>query len=151
MPKTTQLGDLQLAIMQVLWELGEGTVTDVHQALLAERGLAPTTIATMLKKMADKGVVAHHADGRRFIYKPTVSREQVQRSMVAELTERLFGGDPAELVAHLISRNEIRPDELSALEQKIAAARAAETHRPEAKPTDPRTPDARPRKKEVKR
>lgn len=146
MPKTTQLGDLQLAILQVLWDLGEGTVTDVYQALLSERGLAPTTIATMLKKMDEKGVVAHHAEGRRFIYRPTVTREQVRRSMVADLTERLFGGDPAALVAHLISRNEIRPEELNALEQQIAAARSAE-----GKNTDGKSTEAKARRKESKR
>lgn len=129
MPKTTHLGDLQLAIMQVLWDLGEGTVTDVHQALLAERGLAPTTIATMLKKMEDKGVIAHRAEGRKFIYEPTVSQDQVRRSMVAEITERLFGGDPVALVNHLLSRHEIQPAELSGLERMITEAKKKEGKR----------------------
>lgn len=122
----THLGDLQLAIMRVIWELGEATVTDVHQALLDERGLAPTTIATMLKKMEDKGVVEHRADGRKFIYRPTVSQDQVTRGMVADLTERLFGGDRVALVSHLISRHAIRPDELSELERMIHAAKKKE-------------------------
>lgn len=122
----THLGDLQLAIMKVLWTLGEATVTDVHQALLDERGLAPTTIATMLKKMEDKGVVEHRADGRKFIYHPTVSEDQVTRGMVADLTERLFGGDPVALVSHLIARHEIRPDELSELERMINQAKTKE-------------------------
>lgn len=129
MSKTTHLGDLQLAIMQVLWDLGEGTVTDVHQALLAERGLAPTTIATMLKKMEEKGVVAHRAEGRRFIYQPTVSRDQVKRGMVSDLTERLFGGDPMALVAHLLARPEMRPEELSELERMVAEAKKKEGKR----------------------
>jgi predicted transcriptional regulator len=129
MSKITQLGDLQLAIMQVLWDLGEATVTDVHQALLADRGLAPTTIATMLKKMEEKGVVAHRAEGRKFIYEPSVSRDHVRRSMVAEITERLFAGDPVALVTHLISRHEIRPEELSELERMIAEAKSKEGKR----------------------
>ena len=61
------LGDLQHAIMAVLWERGEATTADVHEALQAERGLALTTIATMLRKMEDKGVVAHRAEGRQYI------------------------------------------------------------------------------------
>jgi predicted transcriptional regulator len=129
MQKTTYLGDLQLAIMRVLWDLGEATVTDVHQALLDERGLAPTTIATMLKKMEEKGVVNHRAEGRKFIYQPTISEDQVTRGMVSDLTERLFGGDPVALVSHLIARHEIRPDELSALEQMIADAKKKEGKR----------------------
>ncbi len=125
----THLGDLQLAIMRVLWQLGEATVTDVHAALLEERGLAPTTIATMLKKMEDKGVVEHRADGRKFIYRPTVTEDQVTRGMVADLTERLFGGDSVALVSHLISRGEIRQDELPELERMIHAAKKKEAKR----------------------
>ena len=67
------LGKLQLAIMRVLWSDGESTVAEVHRALEPSHGLAPTTIATMLKKMEAKGVVSHRTEGRRFIYGPTVS------------------------------------------------------------------------------
>lgn len=123
------LGDLQLAILRVLWDLGEATVTDVHQALLDERGLAPTTIATMLKRMEDKGVVAHRAEARRFIYRPTVSQDQIKQSMVTSLTARLFEGNPMALVSHLISRHEIEPAELSELERMIADAKRKEGKR----------------------
>ena len=123
MPKTTRIGDLQLAIMRVLWDLGEATVNDVHQALLDDRGLAPTTIATMLKKMEDKGVIAHRAEGRKFIYRPSMSEDQVTRSMVSDLTERLFAGRPMALVTHLLSRHEINPEELSELERMILRAK----------------------------
>ena len=61
------LGDLQHAIMRILWSAGEATSAQVHAALLVERGLAPTTIATMLRKMEQKGVVTHRAVGRQFI------------------------------------------------------------------------------------
>src|SRR5258705_11787887 len=84
------LGDLQLAIMRVLWAQGEATVADVHEALEPERGLALTTIATMLVKMEKKGVVDHRAEGRRFIYRPLVSEGLVRRPMVADLTAQLF-------------------------------------------------------------
>jgi BlaI family penicillinase repressor len=115
------LGDLQHAIMTVLWERGEAATAEVHQALQAERGLALTTIATMLRKMEDKGVVAHRRDGRQFVYRPTVSREEIRESMVGELVERLFGGDARALVAHLVSEHEIDPRELSALRRRVEA------------------------------
>jgi BlaI family transcriptional regulator, penicillinase repressor len=115
-----RLGDLQLAILHVLWAYGEATVVEVHRVLEEERGLALTTIATMLKKMEEKGVVAHRADGRRFVYRPAVSESAVRSSMVGELTERLFGGDPVALVSHLISEYEIDPDELAALRAATA-------------------------------
>ncbi len=117
------LGDLQHAIMAVLWSRGEATTADVHEALHDERGLALTTIATMLRKREEKGVVAHRAAGRQFVYRPTVTEDQVRRSMVGELVERLFGGDPRALVAHLVSEHEIEPDELRALRRRLGPGR----------------------------
>ena len=113
------LGDLQHAIMAVLWDRGEATTADVHEALHAERGLALTTIATMLRKMEDKGVVAHRAEGRQFVYRPTVTRAAIRESMVGELVERVFGGDAKALVAHLVSEHEIDPKELDELRRRL--------------------------------
>ena len=118
MPRQT-LGDLQHAIMAVLWERGEATTADVHQALQEERGLALTTIATMLRKMEDKGVVTHRAEGRQFVYRPTVSRAEIRESMVGELVERVFGGDARALVAHLVSEHEIDTRELGELRERL--------------------------------
>lgn len=121
MEASYHLGDLQLAIMRVLWARGEATVADVHETLEPERGLALTTIATMLAKMEKKGVVDHRADGRRFIYRPLVSEEQVQRSMVADLTSQLFRGNIPALVNHLLAEHDIRPQELAQLRELIDA------------------------------
>ncbi len=116
------LGDLQLAIMRILWAQGEGTVAEVHEALEPERGLALTTIATMLTKMEKKGVVDHRAEGRKFIFRPRVSEGQVRRSMVADLTSQLFRGDVTALVNHLLSEHEIDAGELAQLRELIASA-----------------------------
>jgi BlaI family transcriptional regulator, penicillinase repressor len=115
------LGDLQLAIMRVLWSRGEATVAEVHEALEPERGLALTTIATMLTKMEKKGVVDHRAEGRRFIYTPSVSEDKVRHSMVADLTSQLFRGDVTALVNHLLSEHEIDARELAQLRELIAS------------------------------
>ncbi len=122
MRKSHQLGDLQLAIMRVLWDRGEAAVADVHEALHRERGLALTTIATMLRKLEQKGVVDHRSEGRQFIYRPLVEQHDVRRSMVREMTERLFGGDSTALVSHLVSEREIDAEDLPRLKRMIAAA-----------------------------
>ena len=110
--------------MRVLWAGGEATVSDVHAAL-HERALAPTTIATMLSKLEKKGVVSHRVEGRRFVYRPEVSEQQARRSMVAELTHRLFAGDATALVSHLLAEHEVDPAELDELERRIASAKKA--------------------------
>jgi len=119
MDARTRLGDLQFAIMEVLWAGGEATVAEVHEALRGDRGLAPTTIATMLRKMEAKGVVDHREEGRTFVYRPLVERGDVRRSMVGDLTDMLFGGNAAELVSHLISDRDIDPEDLARLRRMI--------------------------------
>jgi len=119
MSKTHTLGALQLAIMNVLWQEGEATVSHVHGSLLEERGLAPTTIATMLVKMEKRGVVAHRTEGRKFVYRTTVSEDEVQRSMVGDLKDKLFGGNVAALVSHLLSEHKVDRDELAELKALI--------------------------------
>jgi predicted transcriptional regulator len=132
MTKSSQVGDLQLAILRVLWSRGEATASDVHGALHAERGLAPTTIATMLKKMEARDLVEHREDGRRFIYRPLVSEEGLTRSMVADLTDRMFGGSVSELVGHLLSEHELDRRELAELERLIG--QAERQRRPKERP-----------------
>ena len=112
--------------MRVLWSSGEATTAAVHDALYAERGLAPTTIATMLRKMEDKGVVAHRSVGRQFVYRATVSEDEVRTSMVGELLDRLFAGDPAALVTHLVADHNLSETELAELRALLAEAEAGE-------------------------
>jgi predicted transcriptional regulator len=80
----------------------------------------------MLVKMERKGVVRHRSEGRRFVYSPTVSEAKVQRTMVGELTERLFGGDVTALVSHLLSEHDTNADELEELKRLIAEREAQE-------------------------
>ena len=109
------LGELQHAIMQVLWARDEATVAEVHEALFDERGLAPTTIATMLRKREDTGVVAPRVEDRHVVYQATVSEDAVRSTMVSELLDRLFAGDPAALVSHLVADHDIDGGEVEQL------------------------------------
>ena len=76
---------------------------------------------TELSKLEKKGVVTHSLDGRRYVYRPTVEEAEIQRSMVSELTDRLFAGNVTALVSHLLSEHETDPAELAELERLIAA------------------------------
>ena len=103
------LGDLQYAIMRVLWDESEASAARVLEALPKADQRAPTTIATMLSKMERKGVVEHRVEGRVFVYRPTVSRQEVHRTMVGDLMDRLFEGDVTALVSHLLSSRRSTP------------------------------------------
>ena len=113
-----RLGDLQLRIMRVLWDVGATTVSDVQQRLGRQR-LAYTTVATMLRKMEERGLVDHLEEGRKFLYRATVSMSEVTRSMAGDLVDRLFDGSLAEAVSHLLESREVSREELDRLEQLI--------------------------------
>ena len=119
MTQENRLSDLQLAIMRVLWDQGEATVADVHGALLSQRGLAPTTIATVLSRLEKRGLVSHRSVGRQFVYRALVTQDAVRDSMVAELAELLFEGDVAQLMSHLLEVREIGPHDLARVKSLI--------------------------------
>jgi predicted transcriptional regulator len=122
-PRIHRLGDLQLRIMQILWQREHATVNEVHAALADERSLAYTTIATMLRKMEERGLVAHRLEGRSFVYHAAVPAEAVSRGMADHLLDRLFEGSLADMVQHLITTREVSSAELSRIEQLIASKR----------------------------
>ncbi len=107
-----QLSRLQIDIMRTLWRRGEATVSEVHSDLQQDRGLAPTTVATMLSRLEKDGIVRHRNQGRQYVYIPCVSEREVRRSAVSELAERLFHGDFGALVNHLLKESDIRPGDL---------------------------------------
>ena len=97
-----RLGDLQLRIMKVLWERGPLAAAEVQEALGGAE-LAYTTVATMLRKMEPRGLVSHHVDGRRFVYRAVVKPDTVTRTMAGDILDRLFEGDLADMVSHLLT------------------------------------------------
>jgi len=119
-PKNYRLGDLQLQIMRVLWECGEGPVAHVHESLGGNSKFAYTTVATMLRKMEARGLVTHREEGRSFLYRAKVAEEAVSRSMADHLVDRLFQGSLTHAVNHLLSTREVSPEELRELERIIA-------------------------------
>ncbi len=118
--RTYRLGDLQLRIMKVLWKFGPASVGDVRAALDGDR-LAYTTVATMLRKMENRGLLRHCEEGRKFIYGPAVTAADVTRSMADDLVDRLFQGSLADTVTHLLETREVSRQELARLERLIQA------------------------------
>jgi BlaI family transcriptional regulator, penicillinase repressor len=116
------LTDLQLAIVRILWERGECTVATAQTALLPERPLAQTTVATILTRLEKRGVVAHRPNGRQFVYRALVTEGDVRLSMVRELTDMLFGGSSAALISHVLHDRGVSDQDLGELRRIVAAA-----------------------------
>jgi len=114
------LSELQLDLMRVLWR-GEASVAEVAAALAGSRGLAHTTVATLLSRLARRGLVEARRDGRQLLYRARVEESQVRRSMVGDLIQSLFKGDPKALLAHLVRENEVAAGDLARVQALLAA------------------------------
>jgi predicted transcriptional regulator len=118
-----RLGDLQLRILKELWARGEASVAEVHAAVGPARSLAYTTIATMLRKMEERGLVRHREEGRAFVYRSAVKAGDVNRSVARHFVDRLFEGSLAGAMAHLLQTHDVSRKELDELEKMIAQAK----------------------------
>lgn len=117
-----QLSDVQLAFMRALWSRPGSSVAQVKEFLSDEgRKLAQTTVATQLGRLEKKGLIAHEVEGRQFLYRALVSEEQVQRSVLARVTEGLFGGDVTALVHQLLDHDEVSAADLVEVKRLIEA------------------------------
>lgn len=119
-PIDATLSDLQLDVMRALWARGEASTADLAAALEARRGLAHTTIATVLTRLEKRGVVRSRRDGRQLVYTACVAEDEVRRSMVSSLLGTLFSGDAKALVAHLVREDEIAAGDLERVRRLLA-------------------------------
>jgi predicted transcriptional regulator len=113
------LGDRELDVMGVLWDLGTGTVAELRQRLPAE--LAYTTVLTILRNLETKGFVHHAAEGKAHRYFPEVQRRTARRSALSRLVDKLFHGSPEQLVAQLVEDEHLSGDELRRLRALLVA------------------------------
>lgn len=113
------LGDRELDVMAVLWELGSGTVGEVRERLPAI--LAYTTVLTILRNLEAKGYLSHSVEGRAHRYAPRITQRTAQRSALHRMLAGFFGGSPEALLARLVDDHDLDAAELRLLAARIAA------------------------------
>jgi predicted transcriptional regulator len=119
-PKASTLTDAELKLMTVLWDKGSATVSDVVDSLPAGVPLAYSTVLTTLRVLEKKGYLRHIKEGRAFVYRPVVGRDQARDSATTQLIRRFFGGSPELLMLSLVERRELNPKHLRELRERIA-------------------------------
>ncbi len=104
------LGPLESEVMEVVWDLGEVTVRDVHRALRSRRAIAYTTVMTTLTRLSEKGLLERIEDQPAHRYSPAVTREQYANSTVKSVVDWLVTHFPDPAVSYFVDRVE-REDE----------------------------------------
>ena len=103
--------EVELKLLRILWELGPATVKEVHAHLSRREDCAYTGVLRMLQVMLEKGLVTRDARQRSHIYAPAHGRAAMERGLVADLTERLFGGSAAALVLAALGSGQVSTEE----------------------------------------
>lgn len=101
--KSEFLTEVELEFMTQLWALGQGTVRDVLDQLAPERNLAYTSAATILRIMEQKEFVVSEKQGKTFVYRPALAKDAYQSKTLQDLSNKLFDGTPASMVARLVN------------------------------------------------
>ncbi len=117
------LGRLQRSVLETLWELGEATVHDVRERLGGKKRPAYTTVLSVLQKLEASGWVTHRSTGRSYTYKARQSRAQAGAGALKQFVRRVFQGDAALAVQHLIRDGNLKDDELQVLREMIERKR----------------------------
>ncbi len=111
----------ELDIMGVLWELGEGTVTEVRDRV--DPDLAYTSISSMIRTLELKGFVSHRrGEGKTHVYFPVIAPEAAGESALGRVLDKIYGGSPIKLLAHLMQQKRMSPKELERMRDLLKKA-----------------------------
>jgi len=116
---SSQLNDVELAILRVVWDRKSCTVREVHEALQSERKTGYTSTLKMMQVMCEKGLLRKDDSQRPQVYFPAVPEEQTQRKIVRDLVQRVFGGSARKLVMHAVRSKKIGPEELAEIRKLL--------------------------------
>lgn len=110
--KDLHLTKRELDIMGVLWDVGEATVTEVRGRV--DPDLAYTSISSMIRTLEMKGYVSHRrGEGKTHVYFPVIEPEKAGASALGRVLDKIYGGSPIKLLAHLMDQRKVSDKELA--------------------------------------
>ncbi|MDB5320278.1 MAG: transcriptional regulator [Phycisphaerales bacterium] len=119
MPKLPQISDAEWDVIKVLWDRGEAGAQEVTEALAVGRNWRPQTVKTLLNRLVKKGAVAYVEDGRRFIYRPKVSRDAVARAESRSFLSRVFDGAVTPALVHFMKLGNLSKADIEELKRTL--------------------------------
>jgi BlaI family transcriptional regulator, penicillinase repressor len=116
------LSPAQREIMEIVWEQGEVSVSEVRDLLAQRRELARNTVQTMMVRLEEKGWLKHRTLGRTFVYSANIPREASLGARVAQMVDRFFQGSPEAMVTALLEHRGLTRDEAQRIRAMIEQA-----------------------------
>ena len=113
--KRPAMSPAETEVLRLVWESKKATVQQVYDALPATRKITYVTVATLLRRLEEKGYLKHRTQGKAFIYTPAAKKEEVINRTIGDLVQRLFGGNPVPLMQHLALHSGISDEDIEKL------------------------------------
>ena len=113
--KRAAISPAETEVLRLVWDNKSATVQQVYDALPSNRKVTYVTVATLLRRLEEKGYIKHKVRGKAFVYTPSVKKEDVINRTISDLVQRLFGGNPVPLMQHLALHNEISDEDIEKL------------------------------------
>ena len=119
------LGELEQAILRMVWQQRQATAEQVREQLhAAGRMLKESTVRTVLRRLEEKGYLAHTVEQRTYLYRAAEDGRSVAGRAVQRIVDRFCGGSVEALLVGMVSADVLNENELQRLAAKIARARA---------------------------
>jgi predicted transcriptional regulator len=119
-----ELGELERAVLELIWEHGVQSADQVREHLVQrERPLKESTIRTVLRRLEEKGYLAHATQNRTFLYRPVASRQAVAGRAAQRIVEWFCEGSVETLLAGMVDSAVLDRKELQRLAERIAASK----------------------------
>ncbi len=107
-------------VMEALWRKQPLSAEDVAADVATDQGWTEATVKTLLNRLLSKGAIAADKDGRRYLYRPVLKREDYVLDESTSLIDRLFDGRVSSLVTHFSEREKLSADDIAELKRLIA-------------------------------
>lgn len=129
MPRRRQVTptEVELEILQVLWDQQPSTVREVVDVLNETRPRAYTSILSMLNVMYEKGLVTRQMRGRAHVYRAKISRDKTLGGVVRDLLGRAFNGSTTSLITQVLEQSKPTPEELDEIRRTIETWQSEES------------------------
>jgi BlaI family penicillinase repressor len=117
--KKPRLSPAESEILSLVWNIGQATVQEVHEALPKGREIVNTTVQTLLRRLEKKGYVARQRQGKAHVFWATVEKEEVVDRSVKELAENHFQGDTSGLLLYIAKHGTLKEEDIARLRQLL--------------------------------
>jgi len=116
------LGELEASVMNIVWKQKRATVKDVFIELYPKRRLAYTTIMTVMRRLAEKGILEQDRSSKTYYYTPRIDQDKMALGILESVLDKVVGDSTVDLIIDVIKNNTLSEEELVAFESELTKA-----------------------------